>query len=60
MTQLRYKDGDVVFTNKENTPLLITAIHSGYYDYQYTGIRENGDIVYFNEEDVYDPDRQNS
>lgn len=49
---MKYKQGDVVFLKDMLDPIVIMYEHSGNYDYQYTGSNPEGDIYYFNEEDV--------
>lgn len=49
---MKYKQGDVVFIKNIVTPICIMYEHSGYYDSQYTGSDPEGNLFYFNDEDV--------
>lgn len=53
MIPLERKVDDIVLLNtKTSKPVAIAFLHSGYYDYQYTGYTNDGEVVYFNEEDI--------
>ena len=49
---MAYKQGDIVFLRSIIAPIAVMFEHSGYYDYQYTGSDPEGNLFYFNDEDV--------
>lgn len=55
MKQAERKVGDIVKVSGYFRPVRITALHSGYYDYQYTGVTTDANKpYYFDEEDIID------
>ena len=52
------KVGDLVLLNTgTREPVEITHLHSGHYDFSFTGKDQNNNIYYFDEDDIYDPNR---
>lgn len=49
---MKYKQGDMVFLKSSINPITVMFMHSGYYDYQYTGRDPEGTLFYFDDEDV--------
>lgn len=49
---MTYQQGDIVFLHNILAPIAIMFEHSGYYDRQYTGSDPEGNLFYFDDEDV--------
>lgn len=49
---MTYQQGDVVFIKNILAPITIMYEHSGNYDSQYTGKDPDGNVFYFNNEDI--------
>jgi hypothetical protein len=48
---------DIVYLIPWDRDVTITCLHSGHYDFQYTGVDEDGQIIYFNDEDAISEER---